>query len=64
MGDMEQFFASVGAIAETALVYFRATIGAGATLEEAAVLTKIYLEAQFVEADRQKKEQKNEETEE
>lgn len=64
MGDMEQLFTSVGAIAEMALVYFRATIGAGATLEEAAILTKMYLEAQFVEAARQKKEQNNEETEE
>lgn len=64
MGDMEKAIAGVGAAAEMSLVYFRTAIGAGATLEEAITLTRIYLEAQFAEAARQKKEQENAEMEE
>lgn len=57
MSEAEKALDSIGAVAEMALVYFKATMGAGATLEEAMILTKIFLAAEFEEADRQKKEQ-------
>ena len=63
MNEIEKALESLGAMAEMSLVYFRAAIGAGATLEEAMILTKIYMEAQFAEAARQKKERERDETE-
>lgn len=63
MNETEKVLDSIGTMAEMALVYFRAALGAGATLEEAMILTKIFMAAEFEEADRQKKERERTEME-
>lgn len=42
---MEDAIKSVGVTAEMGLIFFRATLGAGATMEEAMRMTQVYLSA-------------------
>jgi len=51
---------SIGAIAEMALVFFRAAIGAGATPEEGMALTRAYMEASLAESRRAEREKQQE----
>lgn len=41
--NMEDTIKSVGVTAEMGLIFFRATLGAGATMEEAMRMTQVYL---------------------
>ena len=43
--QVEMLKGAIGATAEMALIFFRATIAAGATMEEALKLTQAYLAA-------------------
>lgn len=43
--NMEDTIKSVGVTAEMGLIFFRATLGAGATMEEAMRMTQVYLSA-------------------
>lgn len=43
--NMEDMIKSVGVTAEMGLIFFRTTLGAGATMEEAMRMTQVYLSA-------------------
>ncbi len=43
--NMEDMIKSVGVTAEMGLIFFRATLEAGATMEEAMRMTQVYLSA-------------------
>ena len=43
--QIEMMKNSIGAVAEMALIFYRAAIGVGATMEEALKLTQAYLAA-------------------
>jgi len=43
--QVEQMKNSIGAVAEMALIFYRAELSAGATMEEALKLTQAYLAA-------------------
>lgn len=43
--NMEDTIKSVGVTAEMGLIFFRATLGAGATMEEAMWMTQAYFSA-------------------
>lgn len=43
--NMEDMIKTVGVTAEMGLIFFRATLGAGATMEEAVRMTQVYLSA-------------------
>lgn len=43
--EIEEIRQGVGTMAEMALIFFRASLGAGATIEEAAKTTQAYLAA-------------------
>lgn len=45
--EIEEFRKSVGVQAEMTLIYFRAILGAGGTMEEAMRLTQAYVAGMF-----------------
>lgn len=48
-GDVKKAVEAIGATAEMALVFYRATIGQGATPAEAVNLTQAYMAALFIQ---------------
>lgn len=47
--EFQRFLDGVGAIAEMTLIYYKASIKAGASIPEAYILTKAFVEVMFEE---------------
>lgn len=45
--DLKKFIDGIGAIAEMTLLYYKASIKAGASIPEAYILTKAFVEVMF-----------------
>ena len=45
--DLKKFVDGIGAIAEMTLLYYKASIKAGASIPEAYILTKAFVEVMF-----------------